>query len=269
MRRVPLLSSVVAFLLGSLLLAAPLATAQTVPPPLAGISVLGSGQASATAETATVVLMLGSNFYYEDPKMMEPVTATPTAPPEEVVVPVINALVGAGVPETGIEILANPYSGDYGPGGGPMTVLLRFELQNPTTEGISQILDAALPAARDAGLFVNMSGVIYGVADCATLEREARIAAIADAREQASVQAELLDLSVGDVIASRDDIYSAMMYGGYVPINSCTSQVYSPSISTLYSAPPFDPSMPAEVMVVVNVDLTFEIVPASEATPAA
>jgi uncharacterized protein YggE len=109
------------------------------------------------------------------------------------------------------------------------------------------------------------------VADCATLEREARIAAIANGREQAASHAELLEVSLGDVIASRDDPYSALIYGtsgGYAPVNSCTSQASGPSISSLYSATPFDPGVPAEVTVVVNVELTFEIATDGEATPA-
>jgi uncharacterized protein YggE len=115
-----------------------------------------------------------------------------------------------------------------------------------------------------------MSGVIYGVADCATLEREARVAAIADGREQAASHAEILEVSLGDVIASRDDLYSAIYgtSGGYAPINSCTSQAVGPSISSLYSATPFDPGLPAEVTVVVNVELTFEIATDGDATPA-
>lgn len=216
MHRVPVLSSVVACLIGSLLLAPPLVAAQNVPQLVAGISVTGSGRASTPAERATIVLMFGASYSYEEPQMMEPEPAsTPPMTSDEMAAPVVQALIGTGVPEVDIEILANPYSGDYGPDGGPMAVSLRFEIQDPTAEGISALLDPALAAARDAGLFIRMSGVIYGVSDCTALQREARTAAIADARDKATMQAELLEVTVGEVIASRDDLYSSVMYGGY------------------------------------------------------
>lgn len=272
MRRVPLTSSIVALLLGSLLLAAPLATAQMSSPAPAGITVLGTGSASAPAETATVVLMVGPGYYEEKmPEMQEP-SGTPRMSPEETAAPVVDALAPVGVPEADIEILSNPYSGDYGPAGGPVTTFIRFDVAAPTTERISELLDAAIPAALEAGLYVNMASVIYGVADCAGLERQAREAAIADAREQAELQAGLLGVSLGDLVASRDDPYAEIMYaGGYsgvVPVNSCTRGPIDQGTSILYGAAPFDPNMPAEVSLVDYVELTFDMAPAPDGTPA-
>ena len=267
MSRFPLLSPVVALLLGSLLFASPLAAAQNLPQPVAGISVMGSGRASAPAETATIVLMLGAGYSYEEPQLMEPETSsTPPMTAEEMIAPVLKALVDAGVPEADIEILANPYAGGYGPDGSPMAVSLRFELQDPTVDGISALLDPAVVAARDAGLFINMAGVIYGVADCAALQREARTAAIADARDKATMQAELLEVTAGEVIASRDDLSTSMMYGGYTPINTCTLPSSDSPMASLYSAAPFDPGLPAEVTVVINVEITFGITDAEAAS---
>lgn len=272
MRRIPLLSSIAAFLLGSLILTAPLATAQTSPASLPGITVLGTGSASAPAETAIVVLMLGQGFYEEKMPPVESPGGTPGVSMDEAVAPVIAALVDAGVPEADIEILTNAYSGDYGPYGNPMTSTLRFDLTSPTTEQIAGILDAAVPAAIEAGLFVNMTGAIYGVADCATLERQAREASIANGRERASLQAELLGVSLGDVTASRDDIYGAMMYSGIyagaVRTSSCSPGFSEQGTSALYGAAPFDPNMPAEVTVMAYTELTFEIGAGSGATPA-
>ena len=255
-------SFLIYLLLGVLMLGAPIAHAQTSSTSLPGISVMGSGQATVPAETAAVILMLGSG-YYEDGKTMEPSIA-PTASPEAAASPVIEAINMAGVPADDIQIIDNPYSGTYGPSGGPMTIIIRFDLDQPTIDGISHILDAALPVATDAGLYVNMIGVIYGVADCAPLERAAREDAIANAREQAALQADLLNVSLGNIIASRDDPSAAMMYGaygGYTTVNSCTMFVPATSVSAVYSAPSFDPGLPAEVTVTMNVELTFEIAP--------
>jgi uncharacterized protein YggE len=272
MRWVSLTSSVVALLLGSLLLAAPVAVAQTSPPAPAGITVLGTGSASAPAETATIILNVGQGFYEDKmPQMPEP-SGTPRMTPQETVAPVVDALTAAGVPEGDIEILSNPYSGDYGPAGGPVTSVIRFDLTAPTTEQISGLLDVAIPAATDAGLYVNMASAIYGVADCETLERQAREAAIADARQQAELQANLLDVTLGDLVASRDDPYAEIMYGGgysgVVPINSCSQGPVNQGVSILYGAAPFDPNMRAEVIVIDYVELTFDMTTSPEATPA-
>jgi uncharacterized protein YggE len=273
MKRLSFLSTVVALLLGSIFITTPLVAAQTMSGPLPGITVVGLGEASAPAETATIVIMLGAGYDYKDPAAMEKPGIWPSsgASAEDSVGPVIDALVAAGVPAEEIELVSNPYSGDYGPYGGPTQATLRFTLTDPTTERISEVLDAALAAAMDAGMFVNMTSALYGVADCAQLVREARGAAIEDARGQAGLQAELLDVSLGDVTASRDNPINAMAYSGVYagsPVfNSCTLGGEVDTINALYSAPPFDPSVAPEVSIQATTELTFEIVRNESATP--
>ena len=224
--------------------------------------------ASAPAETATIILNVGQGFFEEKmPQMPEP-SSTPRMTPQETVAPVVDALTAAGVPEGDIEVLSNPYSGDYGPAGGPVASVIRFDLTDPSTEQISGLLDVAIPAATDAGLYVNMASAIYGVADCETLERQAREAAIVDARQQAELQASLLDVTLGDLVASRDDPYAEIMYGGVMPINSCSQGPVNQGISFLYGAAPFDPNMPAEVIIIDYVELTFDMTASPGATPA-
>lgn len=268
MKRAPFLSPAIAVVLSLLFITTPVATAQPAVTTLPGITVLGMGQVSVPAETATIVLMLGSGAYYKDPAMMEEQpAATPASSPEVMTEPVIAALVAAGVPETDIELISNPFTGDYGPYGGPALVTLVFTLQDPDAEQISTILMAGIDAATAGGMYVNMTSALYGVADCATLEREARAAAIADARDKATVQAELLDVSLGDVVASRDDVYGAVtyggVYGGIMQNNTCTLRGGFDSMSILYSAPTFDPGVEPSVTVSAYVELTFEISPAT------
>lgn len=263
MRRISVLPSVLAFLTTSLVLFAPAATAQTTTAPLAGISVSGFGMVSAPAETATVVLILGSGYYGDGYTIVETPAVSPESP-AETAAPVVDAITAAGVPAASIRTVVNPYSGEYGPSGSPMTIMLVFDLQDPTVDGISSILDSAFAAAHESGIYVTMTGAMYGVADCEALTREARRMAIADARGQASLQAELMGVSRGEIIASHDDPYAAMAYGGYggiATVNTCTTKLPLTSVTTLYSVPMFDPGMPAEVSVVTNVNLTFEIVP--------
>lgn len=276
MKRAASLSTVTGLLMSFLFLVTPIATAQSASTSIPGVSVTGHGHASAPAETATIAIMLSSGDYYKDPAMMEgqePASPTPPPSPEEAVQPVVDALVAAGIPAADIEVIPDPssmYSSSYG---GPMMNTLRFTIETPTSDRIMELLTAATGAATDAGLFVNMTSALYGVADCDALQRSARENAIADAREQATVQAELLDISLGNVVASRDDVYGAMVYGsmysGVSQVNACTLGLPDNSITSLYSAPAFDPSVEPAVTVSMSVELTFEIAPGTASTPAA
>lgn len=271
MKRLASLTRFSALLFAFLILTAPLAVAQTMATALPGISVTGHGVASAPAETATIAIMLGSGDIYKDPTMMEEGASTPAASAEETAAPVVDALVGAGIPAEDIEVLRDPSSAYTSPYGSAMMVILRFTITEPTAERISELLETATATATEAELFVNMTSALYGVDDCATLRREARSGAIADAREQATVQAELLEVGLGEVTASRDDIYGAMVYSGMYPgaqVNSCTIDMAQESMASIYSAPMFDPSTEPVVTMTSSIELTFEIAPLEGATPA-
>lgn len=270
MIQIPVFQRLIAVVMTTLVLSTPgIATSQQVSGNLAGITVWGTGTSSAPAETATIVLMVVNDIIYEEPMATEP-DAEPDATPhaDDTATPVIDALVGAGIPADDIEMIVNPYSGDYGPYGGPVTVTLRFTIDDPTTDIISGYLDAALDASRENGLYLTMMGAVYGVDDCAPLKRESRQAAIVDAREQATLQAELLGVSLGEVTASRDDPYTPAMYGNGFPTNSCTMDEAGPSVSSIYSAPPFDATVSPQVTVATHLEMTFGIEPGLSATPA-
>jgi uncharacterized protein YggE len=271
MKHVPFLPPIVALAL-TFLLAAPSVAAQQVTASLPGITASGMGTASAPAETAFVVISVGSDPYMYaggpavDQPAMEPNAPIVTA--EEIAAPIVDALVTAGLSVAEIEVTSNTYGGGYGPYGGPQTVFISFELADPTVEGIMELLDPAIAAAIGARLFVNMTSVVYGVADCAPLQREAREAAIADARANAELQSDLLGVSLGDVVASRDNPFGAYgPYYGPVPVNTCSAETVDPKYIGMYGGPAFDPMMPAEVAVQSSVELTFEILPGAAATP--
>jgi uncharacterized protein YggE len=275
-KRAASLSPVTALLLSLLLFATPLASAQVMTSSLPGISVTGQGRASAPAETATIAIMVSSGDYY----MMEPpmeygeeeaAIATPEVSAEESIAPVIDALVAAGVPEGDIDVIVDPSSAYSGSWGAPLMQTIRFTIDDPATDRIKELLDTAADAASDAGLFVNMTTALYGVADCDALERDARAAAIADARTRAGLQAELLDVELGDLVASRDDIYGAMIFGGMftgMQVNGCLLDAEDASMTSIYNAPPFDPLSQPEVTVTHSVELTFAIGSGVSATPA-
>jgi uncharacterized protein YggE len=276
MKRSSILSTVTVLLLSALLVA-PLTAAQVLTTSLPGITVTGQGRASAPAENATIAIMVSSGDYY----MMEPApmeygeqeepVATPEVSPEESIAPVVDALVAAGIPEGDIDVIVDPSTAYSGPWGAPLVQTVRFTIEDPTTDRISELLAAATGAATDTGLFINMTSALYGVADCDALEREARTNAIADARSRAELQAELLDVELGDLTASRDDIYGAMIFGGLftgMQVNGCLLDPADASMNSIYNAPPFDPLSQPEVTVTHSVELTFAIGAGASATPA-
>jgi uncharacterized protein YggE len=276
MKRLSLLVTIVALFLASFPVAASTAAQQPVTTSLPGITVAGDGSASAPAERAIVMISVGSDPYmYGGGQAADQPASSPSGPSvpivtaEDIAAPIVDALVAGGIPATDIEIISNPYAGGYGPYGGPQTVSILFEVANPTVDGIVALLDPAIQAAFGARLYVNYTSVVYSVADCAPLQRESRTAAIADARERASVQAGLLGVTLGDVSASRDNPFGAYgtPYYGVMPVNTCTAGAADPRAISMYGAPAFDPSMPAEVMVHTSVELTFEITPGT-GTPA-
>lgn len=274
MKRHPSLSPVLALVLGILFISAPVASAQAVTSSLPGITVTGVGTAFAPAETATVVISLGSDPYmYADGPAMGQTPAQSSIPivtADDIAQPIIDVLVAAGLPANEIEVISNPYAGGYGPYGAPLNVMISFELTNPTVDDITALLDPALEAAASARLFINMTSVVYGIADCTTLQQQARDNAVADARDIAGLQATALSVTLGDVVASRDNPYalSGGPYYGVIPVNSCTLGAPDPKMVSMYGGPAFDPMMPAEVVIQTSIEVTFEIEPAMNATPA-
>ncbi|HWV24904.1 MAG TPA: SIMPL domain-containing protein [Thermomicrobiales bacterium] len=260
MRRFPILSPV--FALALLLFSGPIASAQSAPPS-AGITVTGIGSASAPAETAIVVISIGSDPYmYGGEAELVPIErATPIITVDDVTRPVVDALVSSGVSADDIEVISNPYAGGIGPYGIPYSVMVQFTVDDPTTDGIKTVLDPAIQAAVSAGLFVNMTSAVYGIADCPPLQQEARVNAVSEAQATAAQQADALGVPLGDVVASRDTpsaLYSGPWYGS-ISLNSCTPGVDDLAAISTWGGPIFDPQQPAEVSVQTAIEITFDI----------
>lgn len=257
MKRYPFLSPVLALML--MLVGAPVASAQAEPAPPAGITVTGIGRATAPAETAIVVISVGSGTYMAgDIADMAP---TPETPARDIAQPVVDALSASesGIGE--IEVLRDPYSGEYGSYGEPLSAMIRFEVADPSTSDLQALIDPAVRAAVNAGLYVYMTSVVYSITDCTPLYQEARADAVADARESADLQAAALDVTLGDVVSARDTpaaLYSGPWLGP-TPLNSCTHGIGDVKMISTYGGPVFDPQQPAEVSVQMAVEITFEI----------
>jgi uncharacterized protein YggE len=253
----------------------PLAIVQAQPAgeaPPRGITVIGYGKASAPADTAELQLVASQ----EEMGMVrapDP-SATPGAEEREAVGPMVAGLVAAGVPEANIEVVVSTVIGGfYGPGG-PGVARVDVTVEEPTRERIDELLSAAIVGAAEENLIVFQVGVGYGVEDCVPLERAARDAALTDARQRAELQAELLGVRLGEVVATSDvpvdyaETLSAY-YGTYIPTHlACSPPAPVPTGAAPVSVPPFDPTDEAEVNVYSQVAVTFAMEEAAGATPA-
>lgn len=235
-----------------LLMFAPMASAQTSTIVPGAITVMGEGSASAPAETADLAITIGedSNVYVE-PMTIEP--GNSTVPDAVNVTSIVDAIIAYGVPINDVTVLEPMFGGEWGSGMTAQPVTILVTVMDPSVEGLSELLDVVRTAAHADGLYVNQFGVVYGVADCRSLRQQARVDAVANARSEAEDQAAALDTSLGDVIASRDTYPMNM---GYSPFNTCTS---TNNADVKYMAVQFDPGLPAEVTIVIAVEVSFEI----------
>ncbi len=263
-RSVPL--SVLLVSVSVLLMGASLVSAQDAPAPSSTISMLGYGEASAPAESATIQLTV-SGDPYGPPPVPRP-GATPGAEEREAIQPIIAALVDAGLNEEELEILVGPFLGETFSAYGPALAVLRFSLETPDLARISELVDAATSGAADEGLLIGAIGGLYKVADFEALEREARDSAIAHARANADVQAELLGVEIGEVSGSQDipaEIASSPVYYEAIPADQGCSPFAGTGPSTRLAL--IDPTEEPMVTVRMQVQLSFEIAEYDGATP--
>lgn len=272
-RNIPARSRAIAFIV--LLLIASLsmpvhAKAQTLPP-ATGITVVGYGESTAPAETA-LIQMVFTQEEYGPPRAPDP-DATPGAQEREAVAPLVEGLQAAGVPEADIEVIVSPVVGSfYGPSG-PGVARVDVQLDMPTQERILELINTAIIGAAEENLILGLIGVGYGVSDCAALEREAREAALNDARARGALQADLMGLSLGEAVAASDmpiatsEAFSAY-YGQLAPTQvACGPRVPVSTGGSPVSVPLFDPTDTAEVHVYAQVAVTFAAGESTDATP--
>ena len=239
------------------------ARAQMVPGDQPSVVVNGFGEATAPAESAIVQLIVrgdGGSGMQEPPADSSKPVPAPGQPPtltDEDLAPIVEAIVAAGVPEADIAAMASsPFAGPFGPGSAQVVVTVGAE-QLAT---IADIVAVGMEGAQSspAGLFVEFVGVGYTVADCTGLERDARQDAADDARTRAEGLAEVVGLTLGDVLLVSDGGY----YGG--PDSGLASGCAEEPLAEIssgkgYSLPPFDPNAEAEVEVYANLSLAYAV----------
>jgi uncharacterized protein YggE len=87
------------------------------------------------------------------------------------------------------------------------------------------------------------------VSDCSALLGEARRAAVDDGRENGEGLADALGVSLGQIVAASEYVYS--------PIGPSPCEPAFDTYPYGYEGTAYDPAMPAEVQIVSNVALTF------------
>jgi uncharacterized protein YggE len=221
-----------------------------------GIVVTGIGVASGPAAMAEVQVMIGPDPYSG---MMPGGAIT-----EEQIEPIVAEVVAAGVAEADIEVTI-PATNSMMMGPYPGGALLSFEIAEPTQEGLSELAQALHAAALDARLGIQHLGVRYLTDDCEALLQQASDAAVADARTRAERLARSIGVELGELVQAAE-----MPYFDPATTGSCGQELpgmaygpYGPGMDQ-----PFDPSLPVEATVAIQVTLTFAMGPA-EATPEA
>jgi len=176
---------------------------------------------------------------YPTPVLAEPIT-------EADLQPLIDAIKAQGVSDADIEVTIYPatYYGPYGTPTARVTVTLR------DMSKVGSLIDAGNQAVAESGaLYMQNVGVTYSVNDCDALLKEARRAAVEDARDNGAGLAEALGVGLGDIQGATE--YSYDPYG----YSSCQPQ--SGPDYYQYEGPPFDPAQPAEVQIISNVTISF------------
>jgi uncharacterized protein YggE len=180
-----------------------------------------------------------------------PVTPSPIT--EADLQPLVDAIKAQGVSDADIEVVIYPTGGYYYDPYGGQTARVTVTLRD--MDKVGPVVDAGTEAVNESGtLYLQNVGVLYSVDDCSALLREARRAAVEDGRENAGGLADALEVSVGDILAASEYVYSPL---GLSPCD--------PSFDTYYPEPyiyegmAYDPAMPAEVQIVSNVGLTYAI----------
>jgi uncharacterized protein YggE len=227
------------------------------------IAVTGTGEASAPAEGVVIQIVVRRNesagMAGDATPAVKAFAAGPAGTPltEAEIVPVIDALVAAGIPAETIEVViapAAPFMGAFGPGSaqiltsGDQTVVAR----------LGEIIPPAIEAALAANLLVDQAGVGYTVGDCVAVETAALRDAVENGRAQAEQLAEVLGVELGELaLASRQPTYGTYGSPGG---GACAEPLTVDSVKqgAVYLAP-FNAEVEPEFEIYATVNLTYAI----------
>jgi uncharacterized protein YggE len=237
-----------------------------------GLTVIGYGQASAKADSATLQLLIADpNAQIHQAVEIRPngEMATPAPTPEvdrrAQLTPIVDAIKDQGIKDEAIAVQLSPTPNERV--NGPYGVLVgRIDLavSKPTLDKLNKLFDAVQQAAAREQLALGQIGASYSVKDCQPLNQNARKAAIEDARANAKTQADLLGIQTGPITASADLVSGSpltLLYG--LPVSGgCTPPTPPLNYGDLgldVSLPTFNPAAEPTVTVYAQISLTFAI----------
>ena len=269
MKRLAHLIALVAMIIALLLPASTAARQAEATPP--GITTVGYGHASAPGASANLQFLIMYNYFYGGAPAAGPVIeATPGAQVRSLLEPIaeqVQAIEGVESVTVVIPIIPT-YQKDP-------NILARLDvtLASPTQDSLVGLYTQVSQLALDNRLMIGYVGVAFTAEDCQALEQEARQAALDDARMRAGIQAELLNATLGDIVASEDiftsDVPTMTAYGAVPQTGgACDPPTASSSaLGQLYpgiTQSPFDPSVESgEVHVYRQLRVSFEVLPAT------
>ena len=214
---------------------------------IAGLTVTGTGSATAPADVAVIYLSYYGNYYpqpSENPNTPPPPPPAPTAADMK---PVVDALVAAGAIAENVEATADP-----NPSGG---FRVRAKFDKPTQAKVQALVAAANTAASKNSKFAPGGAQVgYFTNNCPALETEARRLAMADARSRSSALATTADVSLGRLSAVTESATFGY-YGG----TSCPSATDSQGLEDPYAMQGIDLLSPAVVRVNSSVSVTYQM----------
>lgn len=232
-----------------------------------GITTIGYGEASAPAESARLqFLIIDQDSFYGGPPQAPAVEATPGAEARATVAPIAAAIEANETVES-VAVVIPLVTSAFG---GPVPVArIEVAVTSPDQDSLTALVSDATQAAAAERLMIGYVGARFEVADCQGLEQEARQAAVDDARSRAEIQAAVLGVEAGEVVASSDlDLSSGLVPGYYgAPVGSgggCDPDVAAERSGDSYpgiTMPAFDPTSDSGVVEVYRqVRVTFAII---------
>lgn len=228
---------------------------------------VGYGTATVPAETALLQLLVSNGVQFDGGYVppAEP-GATPGAREQEAANPIVEAIAESGVPRDSIHVVISSAFG-VSPYGNPEAVTFRIDitLREPDLETLNATVNAAAQAARQDGYSLAAVGALYGVTDCGAVQSQAWEAAVANARASAEHQAEILNVKLGDLLASHEALAEPVPATGMAEISgACTNtdaaEAMNPYLEIELTTPRFEPNRDPVAFASARVSLAFEII---------
>ncbi|MCC6705352.1 MAG: SIMPL domain-containing protein [Thermomicrobiales bacterium] len=240
------------------------AAGQVAADPMPGITVTGSGRASAPADRGILQLLVrygpaspaikssseSASGYYGGSDI--------PAPDDDALSNVVNSLVDNGIDRERIltVIGSSTMYGLFGPG----VSVIAAELDAELAAGLEDIVETAVEAAKATDLSFDQAGVVFSAESCQDVSDAAYLDAIEDGRAQADAIALALGVQVGELIGVTANApwSSYTRYDGGGVGNGCGAPFELEDGLTSYF-PSFNPGAEPEFSLTVSLVLTFVI----------